>query len=108
MDTAKQLLVVKIPKDYKKTAYNIAAKAGVKISIHTIGNTAVILLIVSKNLLNCNLLHLPEQLYGVYRFFDELRKRKFEYDLEVYTHDYQESKRRNELGLFDLKQTTLC
>ena len=103
-----QLLLLRIPKDHKKTAYNIAHKAGVKISIHTRGDTAFILLVVSRSVLDCNLLNLPEPLHGVYRFFDELRKRQFEYSLDVYSHDYKETQRRNEVGVFDLKQLTLC
>lgn len=103
-----QLLVIKIPGAQKKTAYNMAQKAGMKISIHTIGKNASILIVIEKSLLNCNLLNLPESLHGVYRFFDEMRKRNFEYTVDVYTHSYEESKKRNFMGLFDMKQTTLC
>ena len=102
-----QLLLVKVPKSQRKTIYNIAQKAGVKLSIHTNEKTAFILIVVDQTVLNCNLLNLPTQMHGVYRFFDELRKRNFEYTLEVYTHDYAESRRRNEYGVFDLKQPTL-
>jgi hypothetical protein len=102
-----QLLLVKIPKSQKKTMYNIAQKARVKISIHTVGNAAFLLIVLNKSLINCNLLCLPEKLHGVYRFFDELRKRKIEYRLDVYTHDYQESQRRNAKGVFGIVQTNL-
>src|SRR5512136_2469420 len=102
-----QLLLVKVPKSQSKTVYNIAQKAGVKLSVHTHRQTAFILIIVEKTVLNCNLLQLPAQMHGVYRFFDELRKRKFEYTLEVYTLNHAESLKRNELGVFDLKQPSL-
>lgn len=99
-----QLLMVTIPKSMKKTCYNIAAKAGLKISIHSHGNTAFILIKLSKSILNCNLMSLPEAAHGVYWFFDELRKRQCEYRIDVYTHDYAESKKRDFTGVFDTKQ----
>lgn len=108
MQSPYQLIMLKVPKGQKKTCYNIAAKAGLKISIHTNGNVAFVLIKLSKSLLDCNLMNLPEEAHGVYRFFDELRKRNFEYELEVYTHDYKESKKRNFYGLFDMKQTSFC
>jgi hypothetical protein len=100
----KQLLLVKIPKSQKKTMYNIAQKAHLKITIHTVGNVAFLLIVVAKNLLDCNLLNLPESLHGVYRFFEDLKKRNIEYTLDVFTHDFEESQRRNFYGVFELQQ----
>lgn len=105
----KQLLMITIPGSQKKTCYNIAAKAGVKIAIHTIGagKNACVLILIDKNLLGCNLFNLPEEAHGVYRFFDEMRKRNFEYKLDVFSHDYTETKKRNYVGVFETTQQSL-
>ena len=96
-----------IPAGQKKTCYNIAAKAGLKISIHTLGKNACVLVLVNKNLLDCNLFNLPEEAHGVYRFFAEMRKRNFEYTLDVFTHDYHETKKRQFTGVFETRQQSL-
>lgn len=102
-----QMLLLKVNVSQKKTLYNIAARCGLKISIHTTETTAQVLILLDKDILTCNLLTLPASARAFYWFFDELRTRDVEYSLDVFTHDYRETKKLQAKGVFDTKQRSL-